>query len=95
MRKRRSYPTQRTKRLFIPSMRSIYDRDYELAMEEFGERSALWLKKSFNSYKEDVRLRPSLGTKARFAALVDSLILIEKKESSLSTVGLVGGGGGV
>jgi len=95
MRKRRSYPTQRTKRLFIPSMRSIYDRDYELAMEEFGERSALWLKKSFNSYKEDVRLSPSLGTKARFAALVDSLILIEKKESSLSTVGLVGGGGGV
>ena len=95
MRKRRSYPTQRTKRLFIPSMRSIYDRDYELAMEEFGDRSALWLKKSFNSYKEDVRLSPSLGTKARFAALVDSLILIEKKESSLSTAGLVGGGGGV
>ncbi len=48
MRKRKRYPTQRTKRLFIPSMRSIYDRDYELAMEEFGERSALWLKKSFN-----------------------------------------------
>ena len=95
MRKRRSYPTQRTKRLFLPSLRSIYDRDYEAAMEEFVGRSSSWLKKSFNSYKEDVRLRPSLGTKARLAALVDSLVLIEKKESSLSTAGLVGGGGGV
>ena len=84
MRKRKSYPTQRTKRLFIPSMRSIYDRDYESAMEEFVGRSALWLKKSFNSYKEDVRLRPSLGTKARLAALVDSLVLIEKKRNPLS-----------
>ena len=95
MRKKKRYPTYRTKNIFIPSLGSIYDRDYEAAMEEFGGRSSSWLRKSFVFLKEDVRLRPSLGTKARFAALVDSLILIEKKESSLSTVGLVGGGGGV
>ena len=95
MRKRKRYPVQRTKLLYMPSMGSIYDRDYDDAMEALSGRSASWLRKSFNSYKADVRLRPSLAPKARFAALVDSLVLIEKKESSLSTAGLVGGGGGV
>jgi hypothetical protein len=92
MRKRKRYPTQRTKRLFIPSMRSIYDRDYESAMEEFVGRSALWLRKSLVFLKADVRLSPSLGTKARLAALVDSLVLIEKKRDTLSPAVLVGGG---
>ena len=95
MRKRKRYPVQRTKSLYMPSMGSIYDRDYDDAMEALSGRSASWLRKSFNSYKADVRLRPSLATKARFAALVDSLVLIEKKESSLSTAGFAGGGGGV
>ena len=95
MRKRKRYPVQRTKLLYMPSMGSIYDRDYDDAMEALSGRSASWLRKSLVSYRADVRLSPSLATKARFAALVDSLVLIEKKESSLSTAGLVGGGGGV
>ena len=95
MRKRKRYPIQRTKSLYMPSMGSIYDRDYDDAMEALSGRSASWLRKSLVSYRADVRLSPSLGTKARLAALVDSLVLIEKKESSLSTAGLVGGGGGV
>ena len=84
MRKRRRYPVQRTKSLYMPSMGSIYDRDYDDAMEALSGRSASWLRKSFNSYKADVRLRPSLATKARFAALVDSLVLIDRKRNSLS-----------
>jgi len=95
MRKRKRYPTQRTKLLFIPKMRSIYDREYEDAMEYFSGRSSLWLRKSFKSIKEEVRLSPSLVTKARFAALVASLDLVDTKRSSLSA-GLVRGevGGG-
>ena len=84
MRKRKRYPIQRTKSLYMPSMGSIYDRDYDDAMEALSGRSASWLKKSFNSYKEDARLRPSLATKARFAALVDSLVLIDRKRNPLS-----------
>ena len=79
MRKKKRYPTYRTKNIFIPSLGSIYDRDYDAAMEELSGRSASWLRKSFNSYKEDVRLSPSLATKARLSALVDCLVLVEKK----------------
>ena len=84
MLKRKRYPVQRTKSLYLPSMRSIYDRDYDDAMEALSGRSASWLRKSLVSYRSDVRLSPSLATKARFAALVDSLVLIEKKRNSLS-----------
>ena len=84
MRKRKRYPVQRTKSLYMPSMGSIYDRDYDDAMEALSGRSSSWLRKSFNSYKEDVRLSPSLATKARFAALVDSLVLIDRKRNPLS-----------
>jgi hypothetical protein len=81
MRKKKRYPTYRTKSLFIPSLVSIYDRDYDAAMKELSGRSASWLRKSFNSYKEDVRLSPSLATKARLSALADSLGLVEKKNA--------------
>tara|TARA_R100000963_G_C4585351_1_gene64645 strand:- start:71 stop:313 length:243 start_codon:yes stop_codon:yes gene_type:complete len=80
MQKRKRFPTQRTKNLFIPKFRSIYDEEYDLTMKELSDKSVSWMQKSFVSYKADVNRSPSLHTRARFTALVDSLALKEKEE---------------
>jgi len=80
MLKRKRYPRQKTEQLFIPKFRSIYDEMYDLTMKELSDKSISWMQKSFVSYKADVNRSPSLHTRARFTALVDSLALKKKEE---------------